>query len=400
MNKTTYALPKDSKAWQFALNKVAHLLPSNIKPQNAQALQDLPIFAVVVVVDKMAMDTLENTTVDEVMQDWVSTQLKWQIQKVSDDRLAKTQAHQITVDDELASVSVFRYLLLPTDNASMTPEKRDAAAHIIDDQLTVYLKKSLKPKPNYNFQLDGNGQVADFEFGKIGKTHHVDVHILSATQMLRRHKVACFDMDSTLIHQEVIVELAKLHGVEKQVAQITESAMRGEIDFSQSFAQRVALLKDAPESIVQEIIDKHITIQAGAHAVIRALKAEGYFTVLVSGGFMPFAKHVAQTLGIDEYYANHLSIADGKLTGEVDAYILDGKQKACIASRIADRLAINLNEVVCVGDGANDLPMMHSCDIGIAYKAKPIVQAKADAAVNITGLEGVLYALGHRFDKI
>ena len=176
--------------------------------------------------------------------------------------------------------------------------------------------------------------------------------------------------------------------------------MRGEIEFAQSFAERVALLEGVPDSVVDDIIKKHITFQTGAYAVIRALKAKGCTTVLVSGGFEPFARHVAQMLGMDEYYANPLLVADGKLTGYTSEPILDGRQKAVIVGKVAERLGVPMTDVVCVGDGANDLPMMAISGLGVAFKAKPIVQVKADVAVNITGLEGVLYALGHRFDKV
>lgn len=281
---------------------------------------------------------------------------------------------------ELADVSMARYLILPADDTQMSPAKRDAAARMIDDQLTSFLRKRLEPNH--------------------GENDHVDVHILNVSKVLREHKLVCFDMDSTLIEQEVIVELAKMCGIEDKVSEITERAMRGEIEFAESFAERVALLEGVPDSVVDDIIKKHITFQTGAYAVIRALKAKGCTTVLVSGGFEPFARHVAQMLGMDEYYANPLLVADGKLTGYASEPILDGRQKAMIVGKVAERLGVPMTDVVCVGDGANDLPMMAISGLGVAFKAKPIVQVKADVAVNITGLEGVLYALGHRFDKV
>lgn len=201
-------------------------------------------------------------------------------------------------------------------------------------------------------------------------------------------------MDSTLIKQEVIVELAKIAGVGAEVDKITEEAMRGEIDFATSFGRRVALLKGLDESVIEKICPLLIP-SSGAFATISALKALGYRTVLISGGFAPFAKYVATLLGMDNYYANPLDIDNGKLTGEVIAPILDGNQKARIVQKLAEIMQIGLDQVVCIGDGANDLPMMNISDLGIAYHAKPIVQVKADAAINVTGLEGVLYALGY-----
>lgn len=385
MNTTTYALPKDSKAWYNVLSQSADLLPAGVDCHDADALASLPIFAVVVVVDNQVLD--KNVAqadrpklITAIMQEYIATLPKWRLQIVYDDETAKAQADKVVVGSTLADVSMARYLILPADDTQMTPTKRDAAARIIDEQLTSFLRKRLQTTQN--------------------DTDHVDVHIVNVSKVLRQHKLVCFDMDSTLIEQEVIVELAKMCGIEDKVAEITERAMRGEIEFAESFAERVALLADVPESVVDEIIQKHITLQTGAHAVIRALKAKGCTTVLVSGGFEPFAKYVAQTLGMDEYYANPLLVAEGKLTGFTQDPILDGKQKALIASKVAERLGIPMTDVVCVGDGANDLPMMAVSGLGVAFKAKPIVQVRADVAVNITGLEGVLYALGHRFDKV
>ncbi len=385
MNTTTYALPKDSKAWYNVLSQSADLLPAGVNCHDADALASLPIFAVVVVVDNQVLD--KNVAqadrpklISAIMQEYIATLPKWRLQIVYDDETAKAQADKVVVGSTLADVSMARYLILPADDTQMTPAKRDAAARVIDEQLTSFLRKRLQTTQN--------------------DTDHVDVHIVNVSKVLRQHKLVCFDMDSTLIEQEVIVELAKMCGIEDKVAEITERAMRGEIEFAESFAERVALLADVPESVVDEIIQKHITFQTGAHAVMRALKAKGCTTVLVSGGFEPFAKYVAQTLGMDEYYANPLLVAEGKLTGFTQDPILDGKQKALIASKVAERLGIPMTDVVCVGDGANDLPMMAVSGLGVAFKAKPIVQVRADVAVNITGLEGVLYALGHRFDKV
>ncbi|WP_066800805.1 phosphoserine phosphatase SerB [Moraxella oblonga] len=387
-----YALPNNSQAWQNALDQVAHLLPANA---DGKILMQLPIFAVVVVVNNQAKEA--HFSVDEAVQAWVDTQIGWQIKIVYDDEVAKANAHKIETDETMSDVSVHRYLLLPTDNKEMTSQRRDAVAHIIDEQLTVYLKKQIKPACS-SFGVDEHGQIIE-DLPKEKRTC-VDVHLLSIAQLLQTPKLVCFDMDSTLIEQEVIVELAKMCGVSDEVAHITERAMRGEIDFAQSFAQRVALLKGVSVDVVDDIIANHITFQKGAFTLIQALKAHGCHTVLVSGGFVPFAKYVATTLGIDEYYANPLLTDGDSLLGEIDTNIIDGKQKAIIVKSVARKLGLDMGQVVCVGDGANDLPMMDISNIGVAYHAKPIVQARADVAVNITGLEGVLYAMGQRFDKV
>lgn len=365
MTTYTYALPKNSQAWQNALAATADILPPTMFNDDTP-VDTLPVFAIVIVAKRPHHD------VDALMQAWADTQANWQAIEVLDDETAKQNAHLIHSPTPLADVSIHRYLLAPTRPTQMSDAKREAAAHIIDEQITRYFHDKL-----------GND---------------ADVHILSIGQMLHRHRLACFDMDSTLIEQEVIVELAKYCGIEDKVAEITEQAMRGEIDFATSFARRVALLEGVEASVIDEIIAKHLTFSAGAHATIAALKAIGYRTVLISGGFTPFARHVAESLGMDEYHANALSVLDGQLTGQVDNNIIDGDKKAAITGKVAAKMSLGMHRVVCVGDGANDLPMMAVADVGIAYHAKPIVKAKADAAVNITGLEGVLYALGHRLD--
>ena len=224
--------------------------------------------------------------------------------------------------------------------------------------------------------------------------YHVDINVMPLATLVRPHKLALFDMDSTLIEQEVIVELAKKAGIGEQVDTITESAMRGEIDFAESFTRRVALLKGLSSEVLEDIIVNHITFSPGAKRLIRALKNHGYYVVLVSGGFNYFAEYVKNSLGMDESYANDLDIVDNLVTGEITSAIVDGKRKAEILQAVAQRLGIKLSETVAVGDGANDLPMLGLADIGIAYRAKPIVRDQADYAVTVAGLDGVMTVLG------
>lgn len=231
-------------------------------------------------------------------------------------------------------------------------------------------------------------QIAD------NNLYHVDINVMPLATLVRPHKLALFDMDSTLIEQEVIVELAKKAGIGEQVDIITESAMRGEIDFAESFTRRVALLKGLSSEVLEDIIANHITFSPGAKRLIRALKNHGYYVVLVSGGFNYFAEYVKNSLGMDESYANDLDIVDNVVTGEITSAIVDGKRKAEILQAVAQRLGIKLSETVAVGDGANDLPMLGLADIGIAYRAKPIVRDQADYAVTVAGLDGVMTILG------
>ncbi|WP_201612439.1 phosphoserine phosphatase SerB [Psychrobacter immobilis] len=384
---TSYSLPKDSKAWQQAVDSVASLLPEGTNLQDFDALQSLPVFALIVVLPTH----VSSLDIHQYVQSWVDEQPNWHLVTVAEDadanfvnvEIADIDTTQPFAKRSFVDVQVFRYLLVPVTDTLMHPAKKTAAAHIIDDQLTTRLRHDLA-EDYKNSQSASSGDHLDV----------VDCHILSVGHMLRTHKLACFDMDSTLIEQEVIVELAKTAGIGEQVEAITEAAMRGEVDFDESFAQRVALLKGIPTSVLDDICTR-LTLSTGARTTISALKALGYHTVLVSGGFTYFARYIAEQLGIDEVHANALDIDEGEVTGHVQLPIINGAKKAAIAEHTAERMGIDMSQVVCVGDGANDLPMMTLADLGVAFNAKPIVQARADAAVNVTGLEGVLYALGY-----
>ena len=384
---TSYSLPKDSKAWQQAVDSVASLLPEGTNLQDFDALQSLPVFALIVVLPTH----VSSLDIHQYVQSWVDEQPNWHLVTVAEDadanfvdvEIADIDTTQPFAKHSFIDVQVFRYLLVPVTDTLMHPAKKTAAAHIIDDQLTTRLRHDLA-EDYKNSQSAISGEHLDV----------VDCHILSLGHMLRTHKLACFDMDSTLIEQEVIVELAKTAGIGEQVEAITEAAMRGEMDFDESFAQRVALLKGISTSVLDDICSR-LTLSTGARTTISALKALGYHTVLVSGGFTYFARYIAEQLGIDEVHANALDIDEGEVTGHVQLPIINGAKKAAIAEHTAERLGIDMSQVVCVGDGANDLPMMALADLGVAFNAKPIVQARADAAVNVTGLEGVLYALGY-----
>ena len=410
----SYSLPKDSKAWQQAVDSVAELLPHDIGLRDFDALQSLPLFAVIVVLPTK----VSGLDIHQYIQSWVDEQPNWHLVTVAEDTEANfvdipvnsssdtpnpayvntsnTNAsnnanvpsviHSKPAVLPIITAQVFRYLLVPIGDTLMHSGKKTAAAHMIDEQLTSRLRHDLAA----HYQAQSAATVTStFDSAAL-----VDCHILSVGHMLRTHKLACFDMDSTLIEQEVIVELAKTAGVGMQVEAITEAAMRGEIDFDDSFAQRLALLKGVPISVLDEICAQ-LTVSTGARTTISALKTLGYHTVLVSGGFTYFARYIADQLGIDEVHANNLDIDENEVSGHIQLPIINGEKKAAIVAHIAERLGIAMSQVVCIGDGANDLPMMAIADLGVAYRAKSIVQARADAAVNVTGLEGVLYALGY-----
>lgn len=223
----------------------------------------------------------------------------------------------------------------------------------------------------------------------------IDISFQKDDMYRRNRRLICFDMDSTLIKTEVIDELADRAGVGEQVRAITEAAMRGEIDFSESFKQRVALLEGLDESVMKEIADS-LPIMDGADRLISILKKVGFKVAILSGGFTYFGNALKKRFGVDYVYANELEIENGKLTGKHLGDIVDGKRKAELLRLIAQVEKIELEQVIAVGDGANDLPMLNLAGLGIAFHAKPKVKENAQQAISTIGLDGVLYLLGFR----
>jgi len=222
----------------------------------------------------------------------------------------------------------------------------------------------------------------------------VDVAFQQESAYRQERQLFVFDMDSTLIQGEVIDELAKMAGVADRVVAITASAMRGEIEFQESFRRRVALLAGLPEHRAKELLER-IPLMEGAERLFRTLKKRGAKTAILSGGFTFFGTYLKEKLGVDYVYANELDVdADGYVTGEVRGQIVDGARKAELLVKIAGRESIPLQQVVAVGDGANDLPMLRLAGMGIAFHAKPIVRASAAFSMTHVGLDGLLYLLG------
>lgn len=241
------------------------------------------------------------------------------------------------------------------------------------------------------------GHSADMrrQFLDIAQRLDIDIAFQRDNAWRRNRRLVAFDMDSTLIDGEVIDELARLAGVGEQVAAITEAAMRGELDFKESFRRRVALLKGLDAAAMQQVI-AGIPLTEGAEKLITTLKTLGYKTAILSGGFTFMGQHLQQRLGIDYVYANELETADGKVTGNVVGAIVDGQRKADLLRDIAGKEGISLEQVIAVGDGANDLPMLSIAGLGIAFRAKPLVRASARQAISTLGLDGILYLLGVR----
>lgn len=232
-------------------------------------------------------------------------------------------------------------------------------------------------------------------FLDIANERNVDIGFQKDSAFRRNRRLVVFDMDSTLIQSEVIDELATEAGVGEQVAAITERAMRGELDFNESFRARVALLKGLDADALHRV-QQRIRLTEGAERLIGTLKALGYRTAILSGGFTWFGEYLKQRLGINHVYANDLEIEDGRVTGRVVGQIVNGQRKAELLKAIAEQEGISLEQVIAVGDGANDLPMLGIAGLGIAFRAKPLVKESAKQAISTLGLDGILYLIGVR----
>ncbi|MFH2057572.1 MAG: phosphoserine phosphatase SerB [Pseudomonadota bacterium] len=258
--------------------------------------------------------------------------------------------------------------------------------------------KNPQPDPKASIQFSVSGKPLDIKkmrqrFMDISQQAGIDISF-QVDNLYRKHrKLVVFDMDSTLIQAEVIVELAKLAGVGEEVAKITEAAMQGEMDFKESFARRVALLKGLRQEQLENI-SKTLPLTEGAEVVAKTLKSLGYKLGILSGGFTFVGDYLKELLGFDYMYANELDIKDGKVTGKVVGEVVDGEKKAALLRQIAQKENISLEQTIAVGDGANDLPMISIAGLGVAFNAKPIVRQKASNAISSLGLDGLLYLIG------
>lgn len=227
--------------------------------------------------------------------------------------------------------------------------------------------------------------------GRLG----VDIAFQEDNIFRRNRRLVAFDMDSTLIQAEVIDELAHEAGVGKEVAAITEQAMRGELDFNESLARRLALLKGLDACVLEQVYHR-LPMTEGAERLISVLKSLGYRIAILSGGFTYFGQRLKERFGIDHVYANELEIHDGKLTGRVVGDVVNANKKAELLQAIAQKEDISLQQCIAVGDGANDLPMLNLAGLGIAFHAKPKVKKGAEQAISTLGLDSILYLIGVR----
>ena len=254
------------------------------------------------------------------------------------------------------------------------------------------------PKASVEFSVRGTPRDKEqmkADFMKLSAEQEMDISFQEESMYRRMRRLICFDMDSTLIETEVIDELAIRAGVGDQVKAITEAAMRGEIDFCESFRQRCALLKGLDVSVMQEIAE-NLPITEGVDRLMRILKKVGFKIAILSGGFTYFGNYLKQKYNIVYVYANELEVENGKLTGRHVGDIVDGKRKAELLRLIAQVENVDIRQTVAVGDGANDLPMISIAGLGIAFHAKPKVKATAKQSISTIGLDGILYFLGYK----
>ena len=265
----------------------------------------------------------------------------------------------------------------------------------------IPLDEAVRPlnKACIEFSVRGNPlslEKMQADLMRLSRRLNYDISLQQDTIYRRSRRLICFDMDSTLIETEVIDELAMRAGVGDQVKAITEAAMRGEIDFAESFKRRVALLKGLDVSVMKEIAE-NLPIAEGMDRLMEVLKRSGFKTAILSGGFTYFGNYLKQKYHFDYVYANELEVGpDGKLTGRYVGDIVDGRRKKELLRLLAQVENINIAQTIAVGDGANDLPMLSEAGLGIAFHAKPKVKAEASQSISTTGIDGILYFLGFK----
>jgi len=294
-----------------------------------------------------------------------------------------------TRHSERQVVTVLAPELGPGDLASTT-----AAIAASDGNIDRITRMSRYPVWSYEFLVEKcDVEKLQASLMQVAADRHIDIAVQPHGLHRRSTRLVVLDVDSTLIRNEVIDLLAEVAGDGGRVAELTERAMRGEIDFEDSLRERVALLAGQPESVIHDAIGRMV-LTPGARTFVRTLRRLGYRIAIISGGFTHFTDHLAELLDLDHAHANRLEVEDGVLTGRLSSEVVDADAKAALLRRIAAAEGVPLEQVVAVGDGANDLPMLQTAGLGIAFNAKPAVRDAADTTVNVPYLDAILFMLG------
>ncbi|HEY6530137.1 MAG TPA: phosphoserine phosphatase SerB [Cellvibrionaceae bacterium] len=312
----------------------------------------------------------------------------WVAQQGKERHIVTLLGRQISAEDIAALTAILANHGLNIDAMTRLSGRTPLDVDPQSNQGQACIEFSARGSPQNSAQLRA-------DFTALSARLNVDIAFQADNMYRRTRRLVCFDMDSTLIEAEVIDELAKAAGVGEQVAAITEAAMRGELDFKQSFARRMALLKGLDESVLADVAAS-LRFTEGCERLMATLKKLGYKTAILSGGFNYFGCFIQARLGVDYVFANELEIVDGKVTGRVVGDVVDGPRKAQLLRELALKENITLEQVIAVGDGANDLPMLSVAGLGIAFRAKPLVKASAKQAISNLGLDAILYLMGLR----
>ncbi len=307
------------------------------------------------------------------------------------------------ISKEVEEIQQKKFILSAVSNKSLSPQFiRDVAHNLAENNINILridnvnggIKfKSLEITTQVKHDVDTKSVKENLL--RLSSQHNVDIAFLEEGIYRRSKRLIVFDMDSTLIQAEVIDELAKAHGVGDEISKITESAMNGEIDFRESLTQRVSKLKGLEEAKLQKILEE-LPLTPGVEEFVKTVKGLGYKLAIISGGFLYFANAIKEKLGLDYAFANDLEISNGVLTGGLKGSIVDAEQKAVLLELIAQQEKITTDQVVAIGDGANDLPMLSKAGLGIAFHAKEIVRKKADNHMSFGPMTTILYFLGIR----